>query len=168
MNFLKNGKVWPYAISLSIALVFIGAIVTIVVSVKAPVALSDIYMMGYQKADFEANDIIKARIAFDKKYKIEYLNKTLKMDGAIQYKVTDIDNNPVNNADIKLIITRPNDHNSDQEVVNPTIKDGIYTFTDVKLPLEGRWNIMSRIKINGLHRFYNIKTDTRKKEFTEY
>lgn len=166
---LSSGKIWPYAISLSIIFVFGAGIATIIISMKLPVEMSDIYMMGYQKADKDANDIINARIAFDKKYKIEYLTKTITLkDSVFQYKVTDKNNNPVNNAVLKLVITRPNNHKNDQEVTNPTVKDGIYSFSNITLPLEGRWNIMAHIIVDENQRFYNIKADTRKKKFKEY
>ena len=166
---LKNGRIWPYAISISILLVFIAAIMTIVVSVKLPVEISDTYMRTYQEADLEANDIINARIAFNKKYKIEYINKSFSMENTvIKYKISDINLNPINNATVKLVITRPTDHDSDQEIVDATIKNGIYTFSNIKLPLKGRWDLMLKVDIDSLHRFYNVKVDTRKNKFTEY
>jgi len=166
---LKNGRIWPYAISISILLVFIAAIMTIVVSVKLPVEISDTYMRTYQEADLEANDIINARIAFNKKYKIEYINKSFSMENTvIKYKISDINSNPINNATVKLVITRPNNHKSDQEITTATIENGIYTFSNIKLPLQGRWDLMLKVDIDSLHRFYNVKVDTRKNKFTEY
>ena len=166
---LSNGRIWPYAISISIILVFIAAIMTIVVSVKLPVEISDTYMMGYQEANVEANNIINARIAFDKKYKIEYINKSFSIDNTvIKYKVSDLNSNPIDNAQIKVIITRPNNHKSDQEIINPTIKNGIYTFSDIKLPLEGRWDLMAKVTIDTFSRFYNLKVDTRKDKVVQY
>jgi len=166
---LSNGRIWPYAISAAIIFVFGAGIATIMVAVKLPVEISDTYMMSYQDADVKANDIIKARLAFNKKYQIEYINKNLKMeDTVIQYKISDLNSNPINNAKVKLVITRPTDHNSDQEIVDATIKNGIYTFSNIKLPLKGRWNLMLKVDIDSLHRFYNVKVDTRKNKFTEY
>ena len=166
---LSNGRIWPYAISISIILVFIAAIMTIVVSVKLPVELSDTYMMGYQEANVEANNIINDRIAFDKKYKIQYITDGISIDNSvIKYKVLDLQNNPVNNAIIQIIITRPNNHKNDQEILNPKIENGVYSFLNITLPLEGRWDIMAHITISENKRFYNIKADTRKKEFKEY
>jgi len=80
----------------------------------------------------------------------------------------DLNSNPVDNATIKAVITRPNNHKNDQELINPRVENGIYTFSTVSLPLEGRWDVMAKISIGENQRFYNIKADTRKKEALEY
>ncbi|MEA3227788.1 MAG: FixH family protein [Campylobacterota bacterium] len=166
---LNNGRIWPYAISASIIFIFGACIATIMVSVKLPVEKSDTYMMGYQEANVEANNLIKSRIEFDKQYQIKYITDNFNLkDSVIKYSVSDIDNNPVNSAKLKIIITRPNNHKNDQEIIDPKIENGIYSFSNIDVPLEGRWDIMAKISIDDKERFYNIKADTRKKEFKEY
>jgi hypothetical protein len=166
---LSSGKIWPYAIGISITFIFIACIATIVISSKLPVEKSDINMMGYHEANAKANELIKAKIAFNKKYKIEYITDGINMDGcAIKYKVTDLNLNPVDNANIKVIITRPNNHKHDQELNNPRIKNGVYTFNTTTLSKMGRWDIMAKINVEDVQRFYNVKADTRSKEVYEY
>lgn len=166
---LNSGKLWPYAISASIALIVCAGIATIVIASASPIQKSDTYMMDYHEADNTANEIIEAAIAFDKKYKIEYLNKGLLTDEAtIKYRVTDRDSNPVDNAKIKVLITRQTTHKYDQELTNPTVKDGIYTFKIASIKEIGRWDMMAKISINNLQKFYNIKVDTRNSEVVEY
>ena len=166
---LSNGRIWPYAIGTSILLVFGACIGTIVVTNKLPVEKSDRYMMGYQEADASANELIEARINFNKKYDIKYITDGLSsQNSVIKYKVYDKEFNPVNSAKIKVIITRPNNHKHDKELTNPTVENGIYTFATTTLPLEGRWDVMAKINIDDLQRFYNIKADTRKNEALEY
>lgn len=165
----NKGRIWPYGIGVSIILVFGACVATIVVTNKLPVQNSDTYMMGYHEADDKANELIEARIEFNKKYKIEYITDGLSTKGSvIKYKVTDIKSNPVNDATIKIVITRPNIHKYDQELKNPSIKDGIYTFDKTILEKEGRWDIMAKINIADSHRFFNVKADTRQKEAYEY
>jgi nitrogen fixation protein FixH len=165
----SNGRIWPYAIGASIVLVFGFCVATIVVTQQSPVEASDTYMMGYHEADASANEIIEAQIAFDKKYKIEYQTEGLSLaHSEIKYKITDIDGNPVNNATIKIMVTRPNEHKHDQEVLSPSVENGVYTFAPITLAVEGRWDIMAKINIDDLQRFYNLKADTRAKEAFEY
>ena len=165
----SNGRIWPYAIGTSIVLVFGACVATIVVATTLPVEKSDTYMMGYQQADASANELIQARIAFDKKYKIEYItDKFSKESSVIKYKVTDINSNIVNNAKLVVVITRPNSRKFDIEMKNPAVKDGIYTFSTTALPKEGRWDIMAKANIDDVQRFYNVKVDTRDKKVTEY
>ena len=66
----ENGKIWPYAIGTAITAVFGACVLTVVVANKLPVEKSDTYMMEYHAADASANELIKARIAFDKKCQI--------------------------------------------------------------------------------------------------
>ena len=165
----SSGRIWPYAIGTSIILVFGGCIATIMVAIKLPVEKSDTYMMGYHEANDRADEIIKNRIAFNKKYNIEYVTETLNLsDTVLKYKVSDLNGNAVNDAKIKAIITRPNNHKNDQELLNPIVKEGVYTFNSVTLPIEGRWDVMAKVTIGENQRFYNVKADTRAKEAFEY
>ncbi len=166
---LSNGRIWPYAIGASIILVFGFCVTTIVVTSTMPVEKSDRYMMYYQKADASANELIEARIAFDKKYKIEYVTDGLNLDSSVlKYRVSDLESNPVSNAKIMVIVTRPNNHKHDQELNNPTFENGIYTFSTITLPEKGRWDIMAKVNVGDLQRFYNVKADTRAKDAYEY
>ena len=165
----SNGKIWPYAIGLSIFLVFIAAVATVVITSTMPVEDSDTYMMGYHEADAKANELIASKIAFNKKYKLELLSDSLHVEGStLSYKVTDIQDNLINDAKVLVIVTRPNKHKYDQELNNPTIVDGVYTFSNVKLELEGRWDVMAKVNIGENERFYNVKMDTRSKGAYEY
>ncbi|MCW8895510.1 MAG: FixH family protein [Sulfurimonas sp.] len=165
----SNGRIWPYAIGASIIFIFGACVATVIVANTLPVEKSDTYMMGYHEADAKVNDIIKKAIAFNKKYKIQYLTDGLDTQkSVIKYKITDVNSNPVNNAQIKVIITRPNNHKHDQELINPIVENGVYTFEAITLPQEGRWDIMAKVNVDSQERFYNLKADTRSKEAHEY
>jgi len=166
---IDSGKIWAYSIAGAILLVFSFCVVTVVVTSTLPVEKSDTYMMYYQDADANANELIKARIAFDKKYKIEYQTDGISLDSSVlKYRVSDLDNNPVDAAKIKVIITRPNNHKFDQTLENPSFVDGTYIFDSVTLPVEGRWDIMAKVNVGDVQRFYNVKADTRASEVFEY
>ena len=165
----NNGMIWPYAIGTSILLIFGACVATVIVANTLPVEKSDTYMMDYHQADAKANELIKARIAFNKKYNIEYLTNELDLENSvIKYRVLDKDSNPVANAKIEVVITRPNNHKHDQTLVESTYENGEYIFPSVKLPVEGRWDIMARVSVGDLQRYYNVKADTRSKGAYEY
>jgi len=165
----NSGRIWPYAISASILLVFGFCVATIVVTTQAPVEKSDTYMMGYHEADDKANELINAQIAFDKKYKIQYMTDELNVQKSVlKYKITDLNLNPVNEAQLKVVVTRPDNHKNDQELVSPTVVNGVYSFAPMTLPIAGRWDIMAKVKVGENERFYNVKADTRSKEVYEY
>ncbi|WP_294960806.1 FixH family protein [Sulfurimonas sp.] len=165
----SNGKIWPYAIGTSIALVFGACVATIIITSTLPVENSDTYMMGYHEADAKANDLINARIAFDKKYKISYVTEGLSLDSSvIKYKVSDLESQAVSNAKIEVVVTRPNNHKHDQTLKSSNYENGVYTFPSIKLPVEGRWDIMAKVSVGDVQRFYNVKADTREKVTYEY
>ncbi len=170
MGIISSGKIWPYAISGAI-LTFFGAIVfsiTIIVK-EAPVEKSDTYMMDYNYADLQANELIEQEIAFNKKYKISYITESLTQTNTVlKYKVTDLNDIVINNAKILAVITRPDNHKNDQELTNPSIDNGIYTFNSVTLNKPGRWNVIAKVSIGDNERFYSVKADTRAKEAFEY
>lgn len=168
-SFLKSGKIWPYAIGLSITFIFGAAIATIMVSANSPVEKSDTYMMDYHEADAKANELIMKKIAFDKKYKISFVSNGISKDNTIlQYRLTTVDNKVVDNGKLKAVLTRPNSRKFDISLENPQVSHGVYSFDSVKLPLAGRWDILLKVEIDGLERYLNIHADTRKKEVKEF
>ena len=168
-SFFESGKIWPWAISLSILIIIGAAVLTVIKALENPVEESEIYMRYYQDTMKNMNDIIEAQIAFDKKYKLTFETKQISTQATvIVYKVTTINGDPIDSADIKVRITTPYDHNSDVDLVSPSIKDGVYTFKTITLPKEGRWDIMAYVKVDKFYRYYNLKADTRYPQTTEY
>jgi len=166
---LNDGKIWPYTIAVLIAIVFGFCVLTVYITNQAPIEKSDLYMSEYHKVDANANKIIKDKIAFDKKYNIEFLTDRVLNEGTVlKYKITDKNSNPIKNAKIKVIITRPDEKSHDIELKNPKYENGIYVFKKIKLPLKGRWDIMAKIEVEKFKRFYNLKTDTRYKTVKQY
>jgi len=165
----SNGRIWPYAIGASITLVFGFCVATIVVTSKANIQNSDDYMTYYQDADAMANDFIEARIAFDKKYKIEYISKGIAAEGStLSYKVTDVDNKAVDSAKVILSTSRPETEEFNQKLENPKVENGIYTFSGLKFPKAGMWNLITKVQVGDDYRFYNIKADTRNTNSYEF
>ena len=159
----KNaGRKWPIIIGLSIMAVVGFSIATIKVAMNNPVAMSDYGMQGYHEYDRDANDIISEKIAFDQKYAIAFLTPQLNEKGAVlAYQVSDKAGNPVNDATIDVVLTRPDSSKNDVKLTKPAINDGKYTFEAVDLPKVGRWDIMAKVSVSGVKRYYNLKADTR-------
>lgn len=166
----SKGMHWPYGIALSFVVVIGLIVMTIIVAKDNKVEDADLYMQNYHEADANANAIIMAQIAFNNKYAIDYATTGLDPKGAvIAYKVTDKLGNPVTDAAIEVVLTRPNTHSYDMTLKDPTVSvDGIYQFAPVALPLEGRWDIMARVTIGHDYRYYNLKADTRYDNVFEY
>jgi len=160
---------WPILIGISIILIFFASIATVVVALQNPVQDSDLFMRNYHDTDANINEIIHQKIAFDGKYNIEYVTEQFKADGAaLVYKITDKEGNAVDDAELEVVITRPNVHDYDIRLEAPSIKSGVYEFASVALPKEGRWDIMAKVTIGDHMRYYNLKADTRYLETFEY
>ena len=165
---LKDGKIWPYAIATAIGMVFSFCVVTVYVTSKGHINESNLYMENYHKVDADANRFIEAKIAFNKKYKLTYETKQLSTSGVdVSYKVLTKDGKPVNDAKFKLVITRP-DAALDIKPKNPQVKDGVYTFKNVKLPREGRWDLIVKVQVGDDYRYMSLKTDTRTTKVVEF
>ena len=162
MSIIKSGKLWPYAIALAIAGVFGLGAWTITETEKADIQESDAYMTNYQNADAIANDLIKARIAFDKKYKLKYVTEQLKENGCdVKYKLTSLDNKPIHDAKMVLAISRPDTAKFNKKINKPLFEDNLYVFKDIKFPKTGVWDLLLKVQAGSESRFYKVQTDTR-------
>ncbi len=166
---MRDGLHWPIGVITSVILIVIACAVTIYVALLQPVQEDADMMLGYHNLDANANDMIVAGIRFNAKYKLTYIGEGVSLDGSsIAYKIEDMNANPVNNAVVKVVLSRPviDEHQIDLE--NPHIENGIYTFSNVKVAKEGRWNILTKISIGDDYRHMNLKSDTMDKDVYEY
>lgn len=166
---MSSGRIWPYAIGISITMVFGFCVATIMVTQTANIQESDAYMTYYQEADANANELIEAQIEFDKKYNVEYFVEH-KSDDAIElkYKLTDKMNNPIYNAKIVLATSRPETDEYNKRLENPKTNEGFYSFENMTFEKRGVWNIIAKIEIGQESRYFNIKTNTHTQESFEF
>ena len=165
----SSGRIWPYAIVISILLIVAASVATVMIALEHPVEMSDSNMQEYHHYDKHANDFIAAEIAFNKNYTITYVSEKFDINSAVViYKVTDSSGAEVNGAKIDIVVTRPDNRNSDIVLDSPTVENGLYTFNAGKLPLIGRWNIMAHIVVGDNERYYNMKVDTRQAKAFEF
>ena len=160
---------WPILIALSTFAIIGAGIYTVIFALDHKVQMSDENMMNYHQKDKNINEIIKAKIKFDSLYNLEKNVIDITKDKTdISFKLTDKNLNPIDNAKIKLIITRPDNHDYDLELNVSGYSDGIYTFDSIKLPQKGRWNLMLYTRVNNDYRYHNYKLDTRNPNSFEY
>lgn len=160
--FKNPGTKWPILISLSIVGIIGACVWTVKVALNNPVEMSDYGMQNYHEYDRDANDIINAKASFDRKYTIELLTEQIGERGTvIAYKILSKEGNPIDNADLKVVLTRPDTTKNDIVMDNPTVENGIYSFVPVDLNKPGRWDIMAKVSVGNDQRYYNLKADTR-------
>ncbi|MFA5216215.1 FixH family protein [Sulfuricurvum sp.] len=166
----KNaGRKWPIIIALSILAVIGFSVITVKMAINNPVEMSDYGMQNYHEYDDGVNDIINAKIEFDKKYTITFLTPQITEKGTvITYQVADKSGNAVNDAKVNVVLTRPNTTKLDINLSSPTIDKGTYTFSAVDLPKIGRWDILAKVSVGTDQRYYNLKADTRNPNTIEF
>ena len=166
----KNaGKKWPWIIGISTIIVIGFSIATIKVAINNPVEMSEYGMQGYHEYDNHVNEIINAKIEFDKKYTIAFLTPQIREKGSvISYAINDKAGNAVEDANVSVVLTRPDTCKLDIALDNPIIEKGVYTFKAIDLPKVGRWDIMAKITVGENQRYYNLKADTRYANTTEF
>lgn len=167
--FKNPGTKWPIIIGLSIIGIIAACVVTIKVALNNPVQMSDYGMQNYHSYDANVNDIINAKITFDKKYTITFVTPQITEKGTvIEYKVTDKSGNVVNDAKVEAVLTRPDNTDFNINLVEPSVREGKYTFKAVDLPKVGRWDILAKVSVGNDQRYFNLKADTRNASTFEF
>lgn len=163
------GRKWPWIVVGSILGVVGLSYWTVKIALDNPVQMSDIDMQDYRHFEHDANAKINAKIAFEKKYTLEYVTDVFKVDSAtVMFKLTTKAGEPVNDANITARITRPGTHEFDKDLQMERVENGVYRFETVSLPKEGRWDVLVRTQVGDDLRYLNLKADTRYPNVFEY
>jgi len=158
----QNQTYWPHMI---LGFVVIGITLgywTIKSAIKMPVHESNEHMMKYQKADLNANEIIEAQQRFDARYRLkleglkpsdfkpEHLKRragtvmALEPVNTLRYRLTDREGNPVSDANVTLLLTRPHTEVDDRTFPNLPYTDGAYTLEKLEIQKPGRYILRVR------------------------
>ncbi len=166
----KNaGKKWPWIIGISTIIVIGFAVKTVDVAINNPVEMSEYGMQGYHEYDHNVNEIINAKIEFDKKYTISFLTPQItQKESVIAYAVKDKSGVAIEDANVSIVLTRPDTTKQDIALDTPSVSDGVYTFKATDLPAPGRWDIMAKVTVGKDQRYYNLKADTRSPDIFEF
>ena len=77
------------------------------------------------------------------------------MDKANTFSFSIVDKNgkAVENAKVRLMISRPETNEYNQEFLLEKAADGRYSFEGIKADKPGRWQILTRISIDGIEAY---------------
>ncbi|MDX1809093.1 MAG: FixH family protein [Sulfurospirillaceae bacterium] len=150
MSKKKNRNYWPQGIIGMILAVVAGGAYTVNLAIHNPVQEDTYFMEKYQKVDKNINKLMNEKIKFDNNFNITYSSKKLKTGLNSFYielhnKKT---NKLVNNADITLLVTRPETNEFNQFIKPSKVEKGQYIFTNIKINKLGRWKLLTNIKVN--------------------
>ncbi len=166
----KEKTYWPHMILGFLILGIILGYWTVKSAVSMPVQESNEYMLKYQIADMNINEIVEKKIAFDKEYNIHLKDaKTMVMTDNINsyrsqsnpvklrqgvnefhYEVLKNDGSVVSDANVTFLLTRPHTRVDDKLVESVPFIDGIYQIKGVEIVRPGRYTLQLRVQIKDL------------------
>ena len=161
----SRGKYWPYMI---LGFIFIGLFLgfwTVRSAISMPVHESEAYQKKYQDTDNNINKILEAQQRFDarymlkpvgfipssfkpKDYEIKHGKVVALTSGMVmRYRITDHNGHAVHDANVTLLLTRPQTEAEDQTFRNLKGDNGTYSTPKVTLKNPGRYLLRLRAQI---------------------
>ena len=158
---------WPHMIVGFLAVGLTLSYWTIKSASSLPVQESNQYMLKYQTADTNINQILELKAAFDKEYKITISNVEMMVmtdninsnrpqpnvvklslgSNDFSYSVVTKDGTVVNDANVTFLLTQPHSRKEDKLFINIPYKDGKYQIQGVDIQKPGRYTLQFRAEI---------------------
>jgi len=163
----KEKTYWPHMILGFLALGITLSYWTVKSATSMPVQESNEYMMKYQQADMNINEILNKKALFDQSYMIEIIDAKIAMQeienakrakaehsvvltqgkNNFTYRVTNKNNIFVNDANVTFLLTRPHTVKEDVLVENIPVNDGKFIIDNINITKPGRYTLQLRAKI---------------------
>jgi len=163
----KEKTYWPHMILGFLLLGITLSYWTVKSASSVPVQESNDYMLKYQQADMNINEILKRKAAFDQRYTIEIVDvkkiivelenakrakeetSVVLMQGknSFAYVVSTKDGVAVPDANVTFLLTRPHSVREDKYVKNIPFNGGKFHVSDIPIIKAGRYTLQLRAKI---------------------
>jgi len=158
---------WPHMIVGFLIVGFTLSYWTVKSASSMPVQESNQYMLKYQMADININQIMEKKAAFDKEYTIKMsdiemmvmtdnVNSNRPQPNVVKlslgsndfiYEVVTKDGAGVSDANVTFLLTQPHSRKEDKLFVNIPYKDGKYQINGVDIQKPGRYTLQFRAEI---------------------
>jgi len=163
----KEKTYWPHMILGFLTIGITLSYWTVKSASSMPVQESNEFMLKYQMADMNINQIMESKIAFDKAYTIHLLDmETMVMTDNVNsnraqpnpvklsqglntfsYEVIAKDGTKVSDANVTFLLTQPHSRSQDQLFTNLPYVDGKYQARDVKITKAGRYTLQLKAQV---------------------
>lgn len=163
----KEKTYWPHMILGFLAIGITLGYWTIKSASSMPVQESNQYMLKYQTADLNINQILEAKARFDKAYRIEIINaptmvmtdnihskrpqadaiKLMQGNNNFTYRVSSKEGKVISDANVTFLLTQPHSRTQDQVLTDISFANGIYQVKGVNIQKEGRYSLQFRAEI---------------------
>jgi len=158
---------WPHMILGFLAIGITLGYWTVKSASSMPVQESNQYMLKYQMADMNINQIMERKMAFDKAYSITIVDvETMVMTDNVNsnrpqpnpvklsqgintfsYEVVAKDGTKVSDANVTFLLTQPHSRKEDQLLTNIPFVDGKYQVKGLDITKAGRYTLQFRAEV---------------------
>jgi hypothetical protein len=165
----KEKTYWPHMILGFLAIGLTLSYWTVKSALSLPVQESNQYMLKYQMADININQILEAKARFDKDYRIEILNAPVmvmtdnihskrpqanaivlhKGRNTFAYAITDKEGKNISDANVTFLLTQPHSRKQDQLFTDIAFREGAYHINEVNIEKAGRYSLQFRAEIKN-------------------
>jgi len=148
----KSKNYWPHGIVLVLIFMVCACAAVVIIAMKNPVEMDSFYMEKYQQVDENINEILAEQKLFDENYILEYKTKKFIIGASNSFELSlknKKDGILLENAEIKLMVTRPETNKYNQEILVKQANNGVFVFNGIKINKPGRWQILTKIHVNG-------------------
>jgi nitrogen fixation protein FixH len=152
----KEKNYWPHAIVLVLCFMVFACAMVVKIAMDNPVQMDSFYLEKYQQVNENINEIRAKQKVFEENYALEY--KTIKFtmgeSNSFKMSIKNIkDQSIVQDAQITLLISRPDSNDHNQEFTLKNAKNGVFIFDGIKAELPGRWQVLTKINIGDKSSF---------------
>ncbi|MDR0666522.1 MAG: FixH family protein [Campylobacteraceae bacterium] len=160
----KSKNYWPHGIIISLLLIVIACIYTIIEAVKYPVELDTYYFDTKQNVDKNYDKIKASQEAFDKKYSVFFeinggsANLHAVGNNEVRVVINDKEGRCDFDADIKLLLTRPETNRYNQNLALSNTEKCRWFFPPFSVETIGRWQFQAKITIGEDVGFFTYET----------
>lgn len=147
----RERNYWPHSIVGSLLLIVLASAWTIKIAVQNPVEMDTFYMEKYQNVDENINEILALQEKFNAKFELRYSTEKFSMgDNTLMITLLDKQTlQAVSNADFTLMLSRPDSNQDNLTLSASKIENGIYTFFPLPINKPGRWQILTKVSVDG-------------------
>ena len=147
---------WPHSIVAALVFIVIACAFTIKVALDNPVQMDTFYMEKFSNVDRNINEIRAEQKLFEADFAMDYATKKFTLGQANNFAFQIIDKNSnkaVSDAQITLMITRPDSNDFNQEYTLKSAQDGVFRVSGITVDKPGRWQILTKVNIDNKSSF---------------
>ncbi len=160
----KKRNYWPHGIILATFGVLGLSIWTINIASKNPVYMDNAYLTDYRDVDANINELVAKERLFDSRYTIAIEPKRFIVgNNTITITIQEINGTEsVNDANITVLITRPDTDVYDKKLKPKSVENGRYVFDQFDIEKLGRWQILTKITLGESAAFKKTEVNATK------